>query len=91
MRQRVEEMGGTMRLETGLCENQTTMIAAPKLGQPCPRYPLDSNNPNGTTVAPVPLTDYVACGNGVGARLVFEIPLPVALRQPPTPLPQKTA
>ena len=88
MRQRVEEMGGTMRLETGLCENQKNMATSPKQGRPCPRYPLDSN---GATVVSAPLTDYVACGNGEGVRLVFEIPLPVALRQPPTPLPQETA
>ena len=88
MRQRVEEMGGAMRLETDLCENQKIMTTAPELGRHCPRYPLDSSGP---TVVSVPLKDYVACGNGAGVRLVFEIPLPVELPQSPTPLPRKTA
>jgi len=85
MRHRLEELGGTMRLETCFCENQSIKALTPEQGRICPRYPRDPNAPNAGQSVLSPEMDYISCAQGPGVRLIFEIPLPLHLRDTPAP------
>lgn len=87
MRQRIEELGGAMRLETSLCENQRIKAATPEQARPCPRDPLNPDQLTGAGGGSARLIEVFSCGEGVGVRLMFEIPLPIQFHDTSAPSP----
>jgi signal transduction histidine kinase len=77
MRQRIEELGGTLRLETGLCQTQQLRADTPERTRPCPHDLIRLNPPTGMQAGTAPPGDFCSCTDGVGTRLIFDIPLPL--------------
>ncbi|MEI7909344.1 MAG: 7TM-DISM domain-containing protein [Verrucomicrobiota bacterium] len=82
MRQRVEELGGTLRLETGLCQTQQLRAVNPAQAQACPRDLIRLNPPAGTQAGAVQSDEFFSCTECVGTRLTFDIPLPLRFHDP---------
>ena len=87
MRQRIEELGGAMRLETSLCENQRIKAVTPERARPCPRDSLNPDQLTGAGSGSDRLIEVFSCGEGVGVRLMFEIPLPIQFHDTSAPSP----
>ncbi len=82
MRQRVEELGGTLCLDTGLCQTQQLRAATPALALPCPRDLIRLNPPTGTQAGAAQPGESFSCAECVGTRLTFDIPLPLRFHDP---------
>ena len=77
MQQRAEELGGTLRLETGLCQTQQLRAANPAGARPCPRDLIQLSQPaDGPAWAGQP-GQFLSCPECVGTRLNFDLPLPL--------------
>ena len=83
MRQRVEELGGTLRLETGLCQTQQNRAANPARALPCPRDFIRLNQPAGAAGAATEHIQFFSCTECVGTRLHFDLPLPLRFHDHP--------
>jgi hypothetical protein len=77
MRQRVEELGGTLRLNAGLCQPQQLSTTNPARALPCPRDLIRINSPAGAPAGTVQPGHFLSCTECVGTRLIFDIPLPL--------------
>ena len=82
MRQRVEELGGTLLLETGLCQTQQLRAANPALARPCPRDLIRLNPAAGRQAGRAQPGQFLSCPECVGTRLSFDIPLPLRFHDP---------
>ncbi|MEI8043906.1 MAG: 7TM diverse intracellular signaling domain-containing protein [Verrucomicrobiota bacterium] len=80
MRQRVEELGGTMRLEKGLCQTQQLRAANPARARPCPRDLIRLSPPASPDAGAAQPRQFLSCTECVGTWLSFDIPLLLRFR-----------